>query len=757
MSMNRTNQSAKKPISDRISIFEQKQQQQQAPSSLPNRGQNLVTKKTVSAGKNFSAIKSQFDAGKTPTPVPEKPTEKGAEPENGSTSPSIASPDNSRPASTVSTSRKNSTARKNSAGSASESTITTASSSPPPSAKSSVSSVTSTASKTVPRVAKNLTSPGNSRTPVPAKTNKVIGTEKIGSSKSSAPPTASAKSSVASVAESNAAPSSARAPRASVVPATATASRAPVKQPVAPKRSSSPANKLQRTQSTVKTNSAPTKVATASKTAPIPAPVTSAPKKIVAAAPVKQNGVKAPLGSSLPASSAPNKPILNPSKGKATVPPASQQPLKSALKKTPTVPKEIDIPEVPSTDKVSPVEESLPPASSNEVSKKNSIGAEPRKKSIEHKEPIVVTNKKSVKEPAPPLVVNQAQQVKPEPVNLKSKKVSASGFKSEPDNKVVKKNSVSSVKDQKKVSVVNKKSVTEVQPVTSPRKDSGTILVKEPEQKIEEEEKISPPTSVISLESIGKVETTSSATVALLIITDDKPANHLGQTSLPDNSLSKNFVAETCLNVSAVDIEELEDQEESEVPATRESKLSELSYSVASSVEDLHQERQRNYSVSSSGSDQSTDDYPTSTSVRPEVPTVTVTLEEPESKPAATPIILIENNVSEKIFEKSSVLRPKTSESELNLKNMSTDSLNDIPGSGLVRSSYWTNQALQNDNAQKINEVKNVFFNKGSFIFDVIYFINPHVSQDMLLSFAGYQSFPHFKNYVTSFVDNHLA
>jgi len=348
---------------------------------------------------------------------------------------------------------------------------------------------------------------------------------------------------------------------------------------------------LQRTQSTVKTSSAPTKVATASKTAPIPAPVVaSAPKKIVAPAPIKQNGVKAPLASSQPASGAPNKPILAPSKGKATVPPASQQPLKSALKKTPTVPKEIDIPEVPSADKVSPVEESSPPASPIEVSKKTSIGAEPRKKSSEQKEPIVVTNKKSVTEPTPPVVVNQTQQVKPEPVNLKSKKVSASGFKSEPDNKVVKKTSVSSVKDQKKISLVNKKSVTEVPPVTSLRKDSAeTILVKEPELKIEEEEKISPPTSIISLESIGKVETTSSATVALLIITDDKPASRLGQTSLPDSSLSKNFVAETCLNVSAVDIEELEDQE-SEVPtSTRESKLSELSYSVSSSVEDLQQ------------------------------------------------------------------------------------------------------------------------------------------------------------------------
>jgi len=95
---------------------------------------------------------------------------------------------------------------------------------------------------------------------------------------------------------------------------------------------------------------------------------------------------------------------------------------------------------------------------------------------------------------------------------------------------------------------------------------------------------------------------------------------------------------------------------------------------------------------------------------------VTVTLEEPESKPVAAPIILIErNDSSENIFDKSSVLRPKPSESELNSKNMSTDSLNEIPSSGLVRSSYWTNQALQNDNAQKINEVKHVPFSNGHF------------------------------------------
>jgi hypothetical protein len=187
----------------------------------------------------------------------------------------------------------------------------------------------------------------------------------------------------------------------------------------------------------------------------------------------------------------------------------------------------------------------------------------------------------------------------------------------------------------------------------------------------------------ISLESI---ESPAKATVALLINVSEKPLN-LEQTSLPDNSFAKNFVAETRLNVSAVEIEEIEEPIYSR-------KISESSFSASSSVEVLN-ERERSVSVSSSSdSDSESVDYSPKLGNRFDVPEVTVTLEE------QTPIIVVEDeSESEPEIIESPILKTET----LNRKNMADSSLTGSSNSG--RNSYWSSQALQNDNAQTINEV----------------------------------------------------
>ena len=80
------NQSGKTPISERISIFEQKQHTPPGtgttPAPSPGRIQISITKKTVTTSRNFSAIKSQFNSS--------TPNEK-----NGGTSPLTPSPPNS--------------------------------------------------------------------------------------------------------------------------------------------------------------------------------------------------------------------------------------------------------------------------------------------------------------------------------------------------------------------------------------------------------------------------------------------------------------------------------------------------------------------------------------------------------------------------------------------------------------------------------------------------------------------------------------
>ena len=498
--------------------------------------------------------------------------------------------------------------------------------------------------------------------------------------------------------------------------------------------------------------------------------------------------------------------------------PAGAQPLKSALKKTTPVQKEIEIPEVLEKvveEKVTPVEAkpvvvpSPAPTPISEKPKKTSISAEPRKKSLPIQKETPSSKKVSLTEtPAPAVVAKQAET---EP---KTKKVSASGFKPTPapEPKVIKKNSVASVKDQpqttlKKNSIVKKNSLSKstTPEVASIRKESTksqSVVVpaivtaasngkKEeltshqaledikkaadivPEFSYEEEKiefvsqtsadesissdqssfveskideiesefedhsddqsdsesqvsndeddrpELAPQTS-ISLESVGTAETSSKATVALLINLNERPEHlpfvDVGQTSLPDTCLGRNFVAETCLNVSAVDIEELSGESESAYP--RESKLSEQSYSVASSVEDIS-DRRRQLSVSSeSDSDVSILSDHHSVSSRNEtafpVPSVTVTLDEPLQNP---PVIIIERDTD--IYDNQSTdtydnqdtgvydNKPlRTSTEDLNLKNMSesVDQGSDST-SGQVSNSYWTNQALQNDNAQKINEV----------------------------------------------------
>jgi hypothetical protein len=70
-----------------------------------------------------------------------------------------------------------------------------------------------------------------------------------------------------------------------------------------------------------------------------------------------------------------------------------------------------------------------------------------------------------------------------------------------------------------------------------------------------------------------------------------------------------------------------------------------------------------------------------------EVPTVTLTAEE------SSPIVIVESEPD----------LPSLATESMNRKNLSEGS--ESLDSNQARSSYWTKQALQNDTAQKINEV----------------------------------------------------
>jgi hypothetical protein len=219
--------------------------------------------------------------------------------------------------------------------------------------------------------------------------------------------------------------------------------------------------------------------------------------------------------------------------------------------------------------------------------------------------------------------------------------------------------------------------LSEEEPLTSDKIEEEPVT----SSSIKENFNSQPPS--ISLESI---ESPAKATVALLINVSEKPLNQ-EQTSLPDNSFAKNFVAETRLNVSAVEIEEVEEPIYSR-------KISESSFSASSSVEVLN-ERERSVSVSSSSDSESDSvDYSPKLGNRFDVPEVTVTLEE------QTPIIVVEDeSESEPEIIESPILKTET----LNRKNMADSSLTGSSNSD--RNSYWSSQALQNDNAQTINEV----------------------------------------------------
>jgi hypothetical protein len=185
--------------------------------------------------------------------------------------------------------------------------------------------------------------------------------------------------------------------------------------------------------------------------------------------------------------------------------------------------------------------------------------------------------------------------------------------------------------------------------------------------------------------SLETVESPATTTVAIHINVNEDPVPliRVEPQSPPEHP---SYVAETRLNVSAVDIEEVgEDESRSSESRRSESRSSEQSLSAASSVEILTA-RGRSESVSSSSSSvQSVDGYPSMAGF--EVPTVTLTAEE------SSPIVIVESEPD----------LPSLATESMNRKNLSEGS--ESLDSNQARSSYWTKQALQNDTAQKINEV----------------------------------------------------